>query len=149
MEQIAPKLYYISILTQSGVTIYQQNLGEKLIDPQILDSISTIALGFKNTMDVSLSSINYQNYTIYFRKGANFLAVLLANTAQGVHEIIDNMFNDMINQNIVSKFIEFAKHEMPCSNNEITERIKRILYNLDFISSINEMKSEFHNFRRF
>ena len=132
----------MSILTNSGTTIFEQQLGPQLIDPQLLQTISTIALGFKNTIDIALNSINYLDYRIYFRRGENFLAVVLSNDDSHVDGLIDKMFSELMDQKILANFIEFANLDLICDNTEIVDSIRKIMVNLDFMMSLSDFKAE-------
>jgi len=135
----------MQIINQHGTSIYEQQLDDVVIEKSVIDSISTIALGFKNMMDLSLSSVNYGDYCIYFRKGLNFLIVVLTNHGDSVELVINQMMERLLAEDIINQFIEFAKFDLPVQNVEIITAIRRIMVNLSFVNDLSEFKKNLHS----
>jgi hypothetical protein len=140
MSSDSPALLFLALIDESGVAFYEQRLSKEMLDEQLINSLSSIAFGFRNTIDLQLSSINYLGYTIYFRQASNFMAVLLATSHPETEQLINRFLENLQEKSIFEAFIELAQHNLVGELEEIEREINKIVYNLDFLNDMSKLK---------
>lgn len=140
MSTETPSLFFLSVISDTGILIFEQQLTQNELDESLISSISNIALGFMNTIDVQLSSMNYLNYTIYFRRGTNFLTVLVTSIHIESEDVITSFFEEMQKQELIEHFVSYSASDIVCEDQDVIEKINRIIYNLNFYQELSQLK---------
>ncbi|MHA2502264.1 MAG: hypothetical protein ACXAE3_05295 [Candidatus Kariarchaeaceae archaeon] len=140
-------LLYLTLVDDQGIEFYHLNLSKQELDESLIHMLSNMVHGFRNMVNLDLISMQYQDYTIYFQQTSSFMSVLLTSDHPSSEELVTRFFQKFIDDHILEQFMEYNHGGVNWEREELDKAIFKIIYNLNFMNELSDLKKTQNKWR--